>query len=165
MTDLKVLGMFDLDSFGGHTVEYICNYYEGKAWHTTHTINIDGIALELDEYYSQAYIPFDKRDNEIATISIWNKNIKGISFGKKVTPTNLIKYEDIKELLSTEEPQVKGFKYNDRIEIVDPRIRENENNFGNVVGLDLKNQTLRVKYGNCWLPTIRDVYPEQIRKI
>ena len=45
---------------------------------------------------------------------------------------------------------------------------KNLNSLGSLIdfiGLNLKEQTLRVKYGNGWLPTIRDVYPEQIRKI
>ncbi len=176
MNKEKFLTMFDMSSFEGHEIKYINDYYAGKPWHTSHTFTVDGVELDLEEYYSQAYMPFDKRKPEIATVSIKNDKNKGIDFGMTVTPDHLIKYEDLKELISAEEPQIEGFKYGDAVEIIDSALRRGEEervcqgirynpNHGIIKSLNLQAKTLLVKYGNPLLPTMQFMQPWQIKKI
>lgn len=176
LTKEKFLSMFDMSSFEGHEIKYVCDYYAGKPWHTSHTFIVDGVELDLEEYYSQAYMPFDKRTPEIATISIKNEKKKGVGFGMTVTPDHLIKFEYLKELISPEVPQIEGFKFGDLVEVIDSALRRGEEervcqgirynpNHGIIKSLNLETKTLLVEYGNPMLPVSYFMKPWQIKKI
>ena len=97
MEKKKFYSLFDLESFNGHELKFDHTYYGGMSWHSNVVFYIDGKKMELEEYYSQAYIPFDKRDNEIATVDIKNGN--GVGFGRKVKKETPLKFEEFESLL------------------------------------------------------------------
>lgn len=142
-------------SFEGHNLTYVCDYYEGRAWHTTYGFTVNGVRLEMDSYYSQAYIPFDKRDDEISTVSIRNKKYPGLCVSKQVSKFDLLTYKELEILVQTEEPTVGGFKYNDRV-----RTTYNGVETGTVVALFPQNNRVRVKLdGSTWSPVMKDFMP------
>lgn len=154
--------VFNIPSFEGHGLNCLYDYYEGKPWHTTYAFEVDGVRLDMDSYYSQAYT--NRPNNEISTVLIENRKKKGVAVSRKVTPDNLITYEDLEILISPEEPEVGGFHYGDCAKITIGS--HYKTGTVKVVALFPETGKVRVKdMSNPWLPGLYDVSPLTLTKI
>lgn len=147
--------LFDLETFKGHELKWECDYYDGDAWHTCSKFYLDGIELKMKRYYSQAYIPFDKRDDEIETCTISNN--QGVVFGRKITHRFKINRLELLSLLDSE-LTIGGVKKGDILYDKNRKLK------CKVISMLVEPHRVRVEYltSNSFLPMIRNFYEKDI---
>lgn len=98
MSEERFKRFLNIPSFEGHSLVYKGDCYSGIPWHTTHIFEIDGIKLEMTEYFSQAYISIDARDPEIGTVSITSSVQPKRKINRLVAPDTQLTYNELEML-------------------------------------------------------------------
>lgn len=104
MSEERLKRFLNVPSFEGHSVVYKGDCYSGIPWHTTHIFEVDGVKLEMTEYYSQAYISMDARDPEIGTVSIVSSVQPKRKINRLVAPDTQITYNELEMLWIDPDP-------------------------------------------------------------
>lgn len=148
MNEKMFYNLFDLESFNGHELKFDHTYYAGRKWHSNVVFYLDGVKMDIEGYYSQAYMPFDKRNDEILTISIKNEN--GVSFGRRVGESSKLRFQEFCDLLN-KNLTIEGLKVGDMLY---DTIRKEKCKIVAILSNPLR---LRLDYVNRPLPLMMDI--------